>query len=79
MNKDAAIIAELEQLTRTGQTADGFYTTKELADLLGVGKVAMARRLDLAKQAGRLEVVRVKRESLDGRMMTSPAYRILPA
>lgn len=73
------IIAELEELTRSGTTPDGFYTTKELADLLGLGKVSMTKRLDLAKKAGRLEVVFVKREALDGRMMRSPAYRILPA
>jgi hypothetical protein len=74
----ADILAELEELTRSASTPDGFYTNKELAAVLGIGKVAMAKRLELAKRAGRLEVVFVQREAIDGRPLRSPAYRVLP-
>ena len=76
--RDAEIIAALEDVLRAQADPEGYYTCDELCGLLGPGRVMVQRRLQVAKRAGRLDVVRVKRESLDGRMMHTPAYRIVP-
>lgn len=72
------MIAELEELLRHSDNPAGFYTVTELAEMAGVGKVPMHRRLQLAMRAGRLEVVKVLRPAIDGRMLPAPAYRIMP-
>ena len=59
------------------QIAEGFYTLREWAGHFHVGPEQMRRLLVEAKELGKLEVQRLRRESLDGRMMQVPCYRIL--
>jgi len=68
----------LEQLREAYKEPDDAYTTEELADSLGVCNRTVQNRLKLLKKNGRLEVVKVKRESLGGYDTTVRAYRILP-
>ena len=48
-------------------------------DMLGLEAQAVRRRLKVAKKAGRLEVVDIQRERLDGLPSRTRGYRILPA
>ena len=74
----AELIAELETLLATSADPEGYLTVDEYGELMGLGRVAVQKRLKVAHNAGRLECVRVKRQAIDGRMMHTPAYRILP-
>lgn len=73
------MIAELEAILQAQPDPEGYYTAKEWADILGVSQRIANERLWVAKRAGRLGHVRVKREGLNGKLMPSDAYRILPA
>lgn len=78
------ILAEFESLLASQPDPEGYYTVDELGSVFGsagqhLGRVAVQRRLKIVQQAGRLSVVKVKRLAIDGRMMHTPAYRILPA
>lgn len=75
----AEILAELEAAAKHVETPDDAFTIEELRDATGWGGVQIRNRLKLAKKAGRLAVVKVKRENLMGNMQPVPAYRILPA
>lgn len=76
---DADMIAELEAILNAQPDPEGYYTAEEWAELLGCSlKIAQAR-LKVAKKLGRLSLVGVKREALNGKMMPSTGYRIVPA
>lgn len=82
MTKDE-ILAEFQAILAVQADPEGYYTVEELGPILGrngqsLGRVAVQRRLKVIKQAGRLGVVKVKRPAIDGRLMDTPAYRILP-
>lgn len=72
------MLAALAEVQAAQPDPDGYYTVMELAEMIGVGPVAVQRRLKVARAAGRLAFVKVKRPAIDGRMMHAPAYRILP-
>jgi hypothetical protein len=73
------MIAALEEIVGKQDDPTGFYTVEEWSEMLGLGETATQKRLKAAQRAGRLEVVKVKRPSIDGRLMLSYGYRILPA
>ena len=78
MTKDE-ILAELLALLATQPDPEGYYSTAEWGEMLGVSSsAAIHRRLKVAKQAGRLDVVKVKVPSNDGRLMISYRYRVVP-
>ncbi len=72
------ILHELEAM-RLFDGPEDAYTTDELCDMLGLEAQAVRRRLKVAKKAGRLEVVDIQRERLDGLPSRTRGYRILPA
>jgi DNA-binding transcriptional regulator PaaX len=53
-------------------------TVAELCDTIGTGHLRVRKGLHLLKKAGRLQVHRVLREGLDGRLSTVAAYTISP-
>ena len=73
------LIAALEDVRRLADNPEGFYTTDELSDILGIGLQAVRRRLKAARKADRLEVSAKVITALDGSEHRSPAYRIKPA
>lgn len=70
------LLAELESVLRSDDAPEGYYTVTEISARMGVGRVAVQRRLQALAQTGRLDFVRVTRSSIDGRAMSVPAYRI---
>ena len=73
------MIAELEEILRAQPDPEGYYTAKEWGQMLGITSKVVNERLWAVKKAGRLAHVRVKRPALNGKMMPSDAYRIVPA
>lgn len=71
-------LAELESLRRKGgpKGAEG-HTSGEIRDHLGLGGRTVLRLLREAKAAGRLQVGTAARESLDGRQVMVPVYKIV--
>lgn len=57
---------------------DGAATKNEIVAASGLSEGMVTQRLMGLKREGRLEVVRVKREAIDGNMRSAPAYRVLP-
>jgi hypothetical protein len=55
----------------------GFFTLAEIRKATGWTLEPTKARLRALKEAGELEVTRVRRESLDGRMMPVPGYRLI--
>ena len=72
------ILAEFEQLLATSADPEGYLTAEDMAEMLGITKPSLHKRLRVARLMGRLSVIKVKRPSNDGRLMDAPAYRILP-
>ena len=67
----------LDALRAAMGTAEGEgHTVQELVAATGWGKTNIRQVLGHLHHQGRLEVVRVKRPCLDGRMQSIPAYRI---
>ena len=54
------------------------HTVQDLCDRFGCGPTAVRQKLNTIAKQGRLEVVRMRRPSLDGRTSSVPAYRIKP-
>ena len=73
------ILAEFESILAVQADPEGYLTAEDFAEVMGLGKVAVQKRLKVVQRAGRLSVVKVKRQAIDGRLMHTPAYRILPA
>lgn len=71
------LIAELEALYSANCAGpDDVFTVTELADLMGLGEKSIRRRLRQAKKLGRLDVIMVVRENLNGVAVPVPAYRL---
>lgn len=70
------IEAVLEAQAARAEGAEGALTMRELIKQTGWGERRVQLRLDELKCGGRLDVVRVNREALDGRMVRVPAYRL---
>ena len=62
----------------TGATPKDAYSMTELAAATGWGRARISQQLAALKTAGRLEIVNVQREAIDGLMRQLPVYRILP-
>jgi len=56
---------------------EGGVRTVEVAEALGLGETTVRKRLGQLKAQGRLQVVRRKVETLDGKQTTVRAYRLL--
>jgi hypothetical protein len=56
--------------------AQGALTTAELAEQAGMSYTLTLAKLHRLQKEGRLEVVRMRRQSLDGRTTWVPAYRL---
>jgi DNA-binding Lrp family transcriptional regulator len=72
------IIAELELARGKAEDPDGFHTTPEYAEMLGLGDGAVRKRLKKLERDGRLERGRKLVECLSGHRQTVTAYRIVP-
>lgn len=70
------LVEELERLYSESQDPEGYLTTTELADLLGIGVKGVRSRLRAAQRQGRLEVTHVRRAALNGQGYLCPAYRL---
>lgn len=62
--------------TATSEEPTDAHTTAEWTEKLGCHRHTMERLLRQAKAAGRLECVRVQRETLDGTIRRVSAYRL---
>jgi len=58
------------------EPGDEYRTSREWAELLGVGEDRAKRVLHKARQAGRLRVTRVSRMAIDGTRRSVPVYAI---
>jgi predicted ArsR family transcriptional regulator len=63
-------------LSAAPEGATGAMTTRELCEALDLYPEKVRRGLRALSAQGRLEIVRVKRQGLDGRMSYRPAYRL---
>ena len=57
---------------------EGARTVAEICEKTGRGATKIRQTLGEMARAGRLEVVRVRRPSIDGRSSSVPAYRLRP-
>ena len=64
------------QLTAAEDGQDGARTSAELREDLGWSKERVIVALKALKKAGQLDVVKVPREDLAGRVLRIPAYRL---
>lgn len=69
------IVAEIERAARVKDPADA-KTADELRRATGLSRDRISKYLHLLKDAGRLQVHRVKREALDGSLKWYPAYTV---
>ena len=60
-----------------GTTDEGGVRTVEVAEALGLGETTVRKLLGQLKAQGRLQVVRRKVETLDGKQTTVRAYKLL--
>lgn len=58
---------------------DDAHTVMEMCELTGHGQMFIRKHLKLLLNSGRAEMVRVNRQSIDGRIQRLPAYRIKAA
>lgn len=67
----------LQELRLTGPAPgpDGTYSSKDLRTLTGWGEERVLSALAALIEAGRWEVVQVRRRAFDGRIATVRAYR----
>lgn len=72
----ADLIAALEAAREEQTNAAGALTMRELQQTTGRGIATLRRELWALKEAGRLQVVRVKAPRIDGVMTGTVAYRI---
>jgi hypothetical protein len=68
-----AVISE----SATDAATDGAFTVAELALKLGHDEKWVRTRLAALKQAGKVEVIRVRRYRLDDQPYSAPAYRLI--
>lgn len=76
---EQALIAALEAALEHHDNDDddhGAMTTQELAKALDKHETAIRKRLRMLLEEGRLEVLRVRRVDLCGRMTRVPGYRL---
>lgn len=73
------ILDALAAATQRAPNPDDAYTVPELCAATGWTPHMTRRYLAQLKDAGRLQVVMLARERLDGKPCTSPGYRIRPA
>tara|TARA_R110000796_G_scaffold160399_1_gene277235 strand:- start:243 stop:524 length:282 start_codon:yes stop_codon:yes gene_type:complete len=74
----AQMIEELGSVFADAEDPEGYYTTDEWCKAIGLEVSAMRRRLKRAKDAGRLDRMEVKRETIRGHMTKVSAYRVKP-
>ena len=67
-----------EAATQLPARPEGAHSLKELCRATGVAREAMLDHLARLKATGRLEVVRIVQEGIDGRRAKVSAYRVLP-
>lgn len=72
----AEILDAIRDAVQTADVPDAF-TMRELQDATGWGEKQARAKMRVAKLAGRVDVVRVERENLQGRMMPVLAYRLV--
>jgi hypothetical protein len=70
------LIDALEQARLDEANADGALTMNELREQTGRGVEALRRELWSQMHAGRLDVIRIKRQRIDGVWTGTTAYRI---
>lgn len=76
---ESELLAEIEALLATDDEPEDARTTSEWAEFMGMGEAAARRRLKVAQKAGRLEIVKVRRNRFDGVSFATTAFRILAA
>lgn len=74
---ESELLAEIEALLANHDEPADARTTSEWAEFMGMGEAAARRRLKVAQNAGRLEIVKVRRTRFDGVAFSTTAYRIL--
>lgn len=72
-----AVLAELRSAVERQEKPDGYFTTKEYMEMLGLGEKAVRRRLQAIADAGRLDAIDIHITGMGGRKHVSHAYRIL--
>ena len=72
-----SLIAELE--AQLPSACEVGVRTCEVAAALDIGETTARKMLNQLREEGRIRVVRIRVEALNGKSMTVPAYQILPA
>lgn len=72
---DFALEELFEALREQPEQLEGFYSTRELAKMMGRSEGWVLRRIAMAKEQDLLEVERASTETVDGRQAFKPVYR----
>ena len=70
------VTALTELLTIQAESGQGYMTSEDIERSMGLAEGKVMRLLHQLDDDGRLEVVRVLRRCIDGRMTSRPAYRL---
>ena len=70
------VTALTELLTIQAESGKGYMTSDDIEHSMGLAEGKVMRLLHQLDDDGRLEVVRVLRRCIDGRMTSRPAYRL---
>jgi len=73
------LIQELETIMHSeAANPDGYYTTEELAEMIGLTPASVRKRLKIAFKAGRVDVKKMMRPNMRGYLAPHTGYRIRP-
>jgi hypothetical protein len=70
-------LAALKDAQPVLDTDPTVLSTRELADVFGMGLAATKHRLDLLVKAGKAQITQKQYRQSDGRIRVIPAYRLL--
>lgn len=75
---DFALEELFATLREQPEQLEGFYSTTEMAAMMGRSEGWVLKRLKQAKALGQLERMHVNTETVDGRQARKPVYRLTP-
>ena len=73
------VITALAEIMQQDNQREGFYTTSEIAEMMGVSDATARKRIKAAMRKGVVEVKNFKKPNMRGYIADHTGYKILPA